>query len=79
MECYAKVRLPEIHLEDNALKMSGFVENFDNEEIIRVIYKDEILFEGKAGALAVLLSHEIKKGSGKVLENGVTQIEMGVL
>ena len=37
------------------------------------------LFEGKAGALAVLLSHEIKKGSGKVLENGVTQIEMGVL
>lgn len=26
-------------LEDNTLKMSGFVENFDNEEIIRVIYK----------------------------------------
>lgn len=42
-------------LEDNTLKMSGFVENFDNEEIIRVIYKDEFLFEGKAGALLPML------------------------
>ncbi len=61
------------------MKMSEFVENFDNDQIIRVIYKDELLFEGKAGALAVILSHEIKKRSGETLGNGITQIEMGVL
>ena len=49
------------------MKMGEFVENFDNDQIIRVIYKDEILFEGKAGALAVILSHEIKKGAERSL------------
>ena len=61
------------------MTMYEFTENVCSDQIIQVMYKGEFLFDAKAGDLAVVLGHSIKKGSGKVLENGKLQIEMEVI
>lgn len=58
------------------MELKDFVENFSEDSQIKVTYKEgEVLYEGDAKKLLVLLKARTKKGSGK-MQDGVTSIEI---
>lgn len=57
------------------MELKEFVDYFNPNEIIRIIHKDEVLYEGKIETLAKLLRYKVLKKSGEVID-GMTQIEI---
>ncbi len=58
--------------------LKEFLENYNGEEQIRILAKEEVIFEGEIGKLQKLLEYEVNRHSGKVVD-GITQIEMSIL
>ena len=57
------------------MELREFVDNFDSSETIRIVQKEEVLYEGKIETLAKLLSCRVQRLSGKIVD-GITQIEV---
>ena len=51
------------------------MDNFDSSEIIRIVQKEEVLYEGKIETLAKLLHCRVQRLSGKIVD-GIAQIEI---
>ena len=57
------------------MELKELVENFDPNGTIRIVQKDEVLYEGKIEPLVKLLNYKVLKRSGKLVD-GMTQIEV---
>lgn len=57
------------------MELKQFVEDFNLNTIIRIIQKNEVLYEGKIDILVKLLNCKVLKKSGKLVD-GITQIEV---
>lgn len=57
------------------MELKEFVENFDPNGTIRIVQKDEVLYEGKIEPLVKLLNYKVLKRSGTIVD-GITQIEV---
>ena len=57
------------------MELREFVDNFDSSETIRIVQKEEGLYEGKIETLAKLLHCRVQRLSGKIVD-GITQIEV---
>jgi len=57
------------------MELKEFVENFDPNTTLRIVQKDEVLYEGKVEPLAKLLNYKVLNRSGKLVD-GMTQIEV---
>lgn len=57
------------------MELREFVDNFDSSEIIRIVQKEEVLYEGKIETLAKLLHCRVQRLSGKIVD-GIAQIEV---
>lgn len=51
--------------------LKEFIENFNSETNVRIVEKDELLFEGKAEILVRLLKAKVKKHGCDKTENGM--------
>lgn len=60
------------------MELKEFVKNFDPNETIRIVQKDETLYEGKIETLAKLLNYQVLRRSGKLVD-GMTQIEVSIV
>ena len=57
------------------MELREFVDNFDSSETMRIVQKEEVLYEGKIETLAKLLNCRVQRLSGKIVD-GITQIEV---
>lgn len=57
------------------MELKQFVEDFNLNTIIRIIQKNEVLYEGKIDILVKLLNCKVLKKSGKLVDE-ITQIEV---
>ena len=57
------------------MKLNDFVVDFEDDVKIRVMEKEDLLYEGDIQILSKMLSYNIKKGSAKFVD-GVLQIEL---
>ena len=63
-------------MEDFEMKVSDLVDKFENEQLIRVMSEEEVLFEGKADALKKITTHDVFGLSGTISDNGTIQIKV---
>ena len=57
------------------MKLNDFVVDFEDDIKIRVLEKENLLYEGNVHILNKMLSYNIKKGSAKFVD-GALQIEV---
>lgn len=57
------------------MELREFVDNFDSSETIRIVQKEEVLYEGKIETLVKLLHCRVQRLSRKIVD-GITQIEV---
>ena len=57
------------------MELKEFVDDFNPNAILRVVEKDEVLYEGRIETLIQLLNCKVIKGSGTLVD-GMTQIEV---
>ena len=57
------------------MKLNDFVVDFEDDVKIRVMEKEDLLYEGDIQILNKMLSYNIKKGSAKFVD-GALQVEV---
>ncbi len=57
------------------MKLYEFTENFEKDQVIRVVDKNGVIYEGKAGVLYTLCTGNVRKETGTVID-GVVQVSL---
>ena len=58
------------------MKFYEFAENFEKDQVICVVDKNGVLYEGRAGVLYTLCTGNVRKETATVIDGGVVQVSL---